>query len=128
MPAKKSIAFVANTSWSIYKFRLYLIEQLLENGFAVYVLAPRDPYSDQFAHLTGLTYIELHHFRSKSISPLKDVLLYWELLRHYRALRPGLIFHYTIKANIFGTLAAARARILSVSVITGLGYTFARKG
>src|ERR1700742_3125339 len=99
MAEKMSIAFVANTSWSIYKFRLYLIERLLDKGFTIYVLAPRDPYTDTFGRLDGLTYIELHHFKGKSISPLQDGLLYRELLRHYRSLRPGLIFHYTIKAN-----------------------------
>ena len=128
MAETRSIAFVANTSWSIYKFRLYLIEKLLEKGFLVYVLAPRDSYSDQFEHLPGLTYIELRHFKGKSISPLEDALLYRELLQHYRSLRPELIFNYTIKANIYSTLAATRVRIPAVSVITGLGYAFAGKG
>jgi len=128
MAAKQSIAFVANTSWSIYKFRLYLIENLIEKGFSVSVLAPRDAYTAQFEHLPGLTYLELKHFKGSSISPLQDILLYKELLQHYRSLQPDLIFHYTIKANIFGGGAAARARIPAVSVVTGLGYTFARKG
>lgn len=128
MAVNQSIAFVANTSWSIYKFRLYLIERLLEEGFAIYVLAPRDPYTVKFEQLKGLTYVELHHFRGKSISPLQDFLLYRELYAHYRKLRPGIIFHYTVKANLYGTRAAARAGIPSVSVITGLGYTFSGDG
>jgi glycosyltransferase involved in cell wall biosynthesis len=128
MASKQKIAFVANTSWSIYKFRLYLIEKLTEKGFAIIVLAPRDPYTAKFESLPGLTYIELKHFKGKSISPLRDTLLYKELLHHYRTIRPDLIFHYTIKANLFGTRAAARAAIPSVSVITGLGYAFAGNG
>ena len=128
MAAKRRIAFVANTSWSIYKFRLYLIENLIEKGFSVSVLAPRDAYTEQFENLPGLTYIELIHFKAKSISPRQDILLYKELLHHYRTIQPALIFHYTIKANIFGARAAAKARIPAVSVVTGLGYTFAGKG
>lgn len=128
MASKQKIAFVANTSWSIYKFRLYLIEKLIEKGFAIFVLAPRDPYTAKFESLPGLTYLELKHFKGKSISPLRDTLLYKELLRHYRTIRPDLVFHYTIKANLFGTRAAARARIPSVSVITGLGYAFTGNG
>jgi len=124
MASKQSIAFVANTSWSIYKFRLYLIEKLLEKGFVVYVLAPRDSYTTRFEHLPGLVYLELSHFRGKNISPLQDLLLYKELLQHYRTLQPDIIFHYTIKANIFGTLAAAKAGIPAISVVTGLGYAF----
>ena len=121
MLTKKSIAFVANTSWSIYKFRLNLIERLIKDGFAIYVLAPRDSYTDKFEHFAGLTFVELHHFRGQSLSPVQDYLLFRELRRHYRRLRPCLIFHYTVKANLYGTRAAARARIPSISVITGFG-------
>lgn len=128
MAVNQSIAFVANTSWSIYKFRLYLIERLLEEGFAIFVLAPRDPYTVKFEQLKGLTYVELRHFRAKSISPIQDLLLYHELYAHYRKLRPGIIFHYTVKANLYGTRAAARAGIPSISIITGLGYTFSSEG
>jgi glycosyltransferase involved in cell wall biosynthesis len=128
MAPQQKIAFVANTSWSIYKFRLYLIEKLTEKGFTIFVLAPRDPYTAKFESLPGLTYIELDHFKGKSISPLQDTLLYRELLRHYRTIRPDLIFHYTIKANLFGTRAAAHAGLPSISVITGLGYAFAGNG
>jgi glycosyltransferase involved in cell wall biosynthesis len=127
MAAKQRIALVANTSWSIYKFRLYLIERLLENGLSVFVLAPRDAYTASFEYLAGLTFIELRHFHGTSISPVADYRLYRELRHHYQTIRPHLIFHYTIKANIFGTMAAHRARIPSVSVVTGLGYAFTRK-
>jgi glycosyltransferase involved in cell wall biosynthesis len=125
MSSKQSIAFVANTSWSIYKFRLYLIKTLIEHGFHVYVLAPRDQHTALFEHIPGLTYIGLTKFRGKSISPLHDLQLFRELLGHYRRIKPDLIFHYTIKANIYGSLAAARIACPSVSVITGLGYAFA---
>lgn len=128
MAGKRRIAFVANTSWSIYKFRLYLIERLLEKGLAIIVLAPRDAYTATFEDLAGLTYIELRHFQGKNISPIQDSKLYRELLHHYRTIRPHLIFHYTIKANIFGTMAAHRLKIPSISVITGLGYSFTRNG
>jgi glycosyltransferase involved in cell wall biosynthesis len=78
--------------------------------------------------LKGLTFIQLNHFQAKSISPIHDYRLYTELLHHYRTIRPTLIFHYTVKANLYGTRAAARTGIPSVSVITGLGYTFSGEG
>jgi glycosyltransferase involved in cell wall biosynthesis len=123
MQGKKRIAFVANTSWSIYKFRLPIIKELLESGFEVYVLAPRDQYTRYFEHLPGLHFIALRHFQNKKVSPWQGLLLYIELKKAYRHTRPHLIFHYTIKANIFGTMAAGK-RYPSVSVITGLGYAF----
>lgn len=128
MPSKKKIAFVANTSWSIYKFRLYLIKYLIQNGFTIYVLAPRDTHTQYFENLPGLIYVELTQLKSKTLSPLQDLRLWQELKKHYRRIAPDLIFHFTIKANIWGSLAAAQTRTPSVSVITGLGYAFTEGG
>jgi glycosyltransferase involved in cell wall biosynthesis len=127
MPSKQRIAFVANTSWSIYKFRLQLLKTFIQKGFEVYVLAPRDKYSVFFDHTEGIFFIELNQFKSKSISLPDDLRLYKELLSHYNTIRPQLIFHYTIKANIYGSLAAARAGCRGVAIITGLGYMFTGK-
>ncbi len=55
-----------------------------------------------------------------------DYALYKSLKKIYKAEKPDFIFHYVIKPNIYGSLAAARCGILSVAVITGLGYTFDR--
>ncbi|MBS1602971.1 MAG: glycosyltransferase family 1 protein, partial [Bacteroidetes bacterium] len=128
MASNQKIAFVANTSWSIYRFRLFLIRRLIDNGFTIFVLAPRDAYTPQFESIPGLTYIELTHFRATTYSVSQNRLLRKELQDHYSRLRPDLIFHYTIKANIFGSIAARNAGIPSISIITGLGYTFAKKG
>src|SRR5450432_597867 len=127
MPLKQRIAFVANTSWSIYKFRLYLLQALVKKGFDVYVLAPRDKYTDLFADEEGIFFVELKKLKSKTISLADDWRLYRELLHHYKRLRPQLIFHYTIKANIYGSMAAARINCSAISIITGLGYIFTVK-
>jgi glycosyltransferase involved in cell wall biosynthesis len=124
MPSNKRIAFVANSSWSIYNFRIYLLEKLIQKGFSVFVLAPRDKYTEKFEEIKGLTYIQLTKFRAKSISPLYNIRLQKELAHHYSQIRPGLIFHYTIKANLYGSRAAAKAKCPSISVFTGLGYAF----
>jgi glycosyltransferase involved in cell wall biosynthesis len=127
MPSNKRIAFVANTSWSIYNFRIYLLEKLIQKGFSVFVLAPRDKYTEKFEDIKGLTFIQLNKFRAKSISPIHNIQLQKELALHYRQIRPGLIFHYTVKANLYGSRAAARTRCPSISVFTGLGYVFSNK-
>jgi len=128
MASNQKIAFVANTSWSIYRFRLFLIRRLIDNGFAIFVLAPRDAHTPYFESIPGLTYIELTHFRATTYSVSQNRLLRKELQFHYSRIRPNLIFHYTIKANIYGSIAARNAGIPSISIITGLGYTFAKKG
>ena len=123
----KKIAFVANSTWNIYNFRLNLIKAFLKKGFEVIVIAPVDEYIHYLDNTKGLTHVPLKHLSRKSTNPLKDTLLFFELLRIYRKIKPDLIIHYTVKPNIFGNIAAKLKGIRSVCVVTGLGYSFLHK-
>ena len=120
---RKKIALVANSAWSMYNFRIDLIRHLLLS-FDVLVIAPRDEFAEDLKK-AGCSYLDIH-FNNRSENPLQDYALLKSLERIYRAEQPDFIFHYVIKPNIYGSMAAARCGIQSVAVITGLGYTFDR--
>jgi glycosyltransferase involved in cell wall biosynthesis len=120
---KKKIALVANSAWSVYNFRIDLIRHLLLH-FEVLIIAPKDDFAGELEK-AGCFYRDIH-FNNRSENPLRDYTLFKSLERIYRAEKPDFIFHYVIKPNIYGSLAAARCGIQSVAVITGLGYTFDR--
>ncbi len=121
----KLIAFVSNSAWSVYNFRLDVIRCLLSEGYQVIVIAPDDQYS-RFLTQSGCRFIHID-FDNKTANPLSDWLLYRRLKKLYRQYRPDFIFHYVAKPNIYGSMAAAAEKIPSVAVITGLGYPFAQK-
>lgn len=115
----KRIALVANSSWYTYNFRLGLLRRLKAEGFDVYVLAPKDHYSTRLI-------AEGYHFINLPIgiyskNPLYELRIILQLIRIYRRFRFALIFHYTAKPNIYGTLAAACCHIPSIAITTGLG-------
>lgn len=118
----KRIVLVSNTSWSMLKFRLGVMKSLVEKGYDVIIIAPRDKHSDEFKEL-GCHYIELA-MDNKGSNIFKDLRMVYKLQKAYKKLDPDLIFHYTIKPNIYGTFAAFLAKKRSIAVITGLGYTF----
>jgi glycosyltransferase involved in cell wall biosynthesis len=120
---KKKIALVSNSAWSVYNFRMDLILHLLRR-FHVLIIAPRDEFADELVK-TGCSYLDIR-FNNRSENPLQDYALYKSLQRIYQSEKPDMIFHYVIKPNIYGSLAAAKCGIQSVAVITGLGYTFDR--
>jgi len=122
---KKKIALVANSAWSVYNFRMDLIRHLLVR-FQVLIIAPTDDFAQELVK-AGCTYLDIR-FNNRSENPLQDYALYKSLKRIYKAEKPDIIFHYVIKPNIYGSMAAARIGIRSVAVITGLGYTFDRHG
>jgi glycosyltransferase involved in cell wall biosynthesis len=125
MPENKVIAFVSSNAWSVYNFRVDVIRHFIKNGFKVLVIAPEDGNSELLIN-EGCMY-ENVDFNNKSENPISDLSLYRQLKTLYKKHKPDFIFHYVIKPNIYGSLAAQQLNIPSVSVITGLGYPFARK-
>jgi glycosyltransferase involved in cell wall biosynthesis len=123
--SKQLIAFVSNSAWSLYNFRLDVIRHLYQKGYNILVIAPDDEYSSLLTE-EGCQYLSID-FNNRSENPLLDLNLYHQLKKIYSKKQPALIFHYVIKPNIFGSLAAASCNIKSVAVITGLGYSFAKK-
>ena len=113
---------VSNTAWSIYNYRHGVLHAFRAQGIRVTVIAPKD-HTFELLEAMGVRCIDLR-VASKGTNPVEDLRLMATLWRHYRALRPDLVFHYTIKPNIYGSVAAALARVRSIAVTTGLGYVF----
>ncbi|WP_244815437.1 glycosyltransferase family 4 protein [Caballeronia sp. Lep1P3] len=116
------IALVCNTAWAIYTYRRGVLRMLTERGAQVTIIAPRDRTFEPLIEM-GCRCVELP-IASKGTNPRDDMKTLMALYREYRATRPHLVFHYTIKPNIYGSFAARLARVPSIAVTTGLGYVF----
>ena len=115
---KKTIALVANSSWNIYNFRQPLIKQLKLAGYRVLVIAPVDEYIHYLNDSYFTRHIPLRFLAAQRRNPLWDLLLLWELYRIYRRERPDIALHFTIKPNIYGSLAARWAGVASIPTVT----------
>jgi len=116
------VAIVLNTSWNIYNFRMGLIKSMLEKGIEVYAIAPKDEYTQYLVDI-GCHY-ERVRMDSRGANPFKDFALIIELFSIYRKIKPDLILHFTIKPNIYGTLAANMLKIPVINNVCGLGTVF----
>ncbi len=110
----------------MYNFRNGVMDFLKNQGFHVVVAAPFDEYAEKLT-ANGYSYVQLRRLDSKGINPLVDYAFYKELYTLYKQHRPSVIFNYTIKPNIYGTLAAHHLNIPAFAVVTGLGYVFTHK-
>jgi glycosyltransferase involved in cell wall biosynthesis len=119
------IALVCNTAWAIHTYRRGVLRMLTERGAQVTIIAPRDRTFEPLAEM-GCRCVELP-VASKGTDPRQDLKTLRALYREYRATRPHVVFHYTIKPNIYGSIAAMLARVPSIAVTTGLGYVFIQK-
>lgn len=101
-----------------------LINSLKQNGIEVLAIAPEDEFSVELQK--KVKYYPVH-MEQKGTNPLKDLLLIWRLYFLYKKLQPDCILHYTIKPNIYGTIAARLAGIPCINNVSGLGTVFLHK-
>lgn len=120
----KTILFCDNTLWGLVNFRGVVIEYFIKKGYKVILVAPQRADSDMKAEVPiGVRYIPVELGRS-SQNPINDMKYFFSLYSIYKRERPDYIFHYTIKPNIYGTLAARLLKIKSTAMMAGLGYVF----
>ena len=118
------IAFVANSCWSLWRFRLTVMRKLAASGFKVIIVAPRDDKTLELEN-AGFEWFDVKMSR-KGLNPICDLITLRRLFSIYKTEIPDFIYHYTIKPNIYGTLAASLLGIRSIAVVTGLGSVYLR--
>lgn len=123
----KAIVLSANSDWNIANFRQGLIAALRNGGYEPIVIAPHDPAADTSIDELGIERIPIRIERS-GLNPLADLALLGRYRRLLRDLRPAAYLGYTIKPNIYGSLAAASLGIPAVPNVSGLGTAFIRGG
>ena len=104
-----------------------LIRALKDAGYEPVVIAPQDHAAEARMQALGVERIPVRIDRSGA-NPWADL----RLLARYRALlrqlRPAAYLGYTIKPNIYGSLAAASLGIPALPNVSGLGTAFIRGG
>jgi len=121
------ILFTDNSLWGLLNFRGSIITHLRDLGHEVVMVSPVDTQSKGITIPEGIRHITIK-MRRTSTNPLHDIQYFFRLLNVYRRERPDYIFHFTIKPNIYGTLAAHLLHIHSTAMVAGLGFTFSHGG
>ncbi|WP_164662038.1 glycosyltransferase family 4 protein [Tropicibacter sp. Alg240-R139] len=118
---KRTIALGANTSQYVWSTRSELIKVLIERGYHVVVLAPRDQFSQKFSAI-GAEYIEIP--MSMNTNPVSDFGIFLKFLNAMRQSKPDAYLGFTVKPNVYGSLAANVLNIPVINNIAGLGAPF----
>lgn len=116
------VVIAYNTCWYVYNFRLPLIRTLTAHGWRVTILAPRDEYTERvIAEGAAHRHIVLE---AKGMNPLRELATVRRFKEAYHELRPAVVLQYTIKPDIYGSIAARSLGIPVINTITGLGMMF----
>ena len=127
---KPKVMIVANAAFTIVNFRSELINDLIQRGCQVVAVCPSDCNlisGDDIGKIfktMGVLFRPINFDRS-GINPFADLAVLFYLIKVIQSEKPDVILNYTIKATIYGSIAAWLCSTQKVvSNITGLGYIF----
>ena len=125
---KKKIILLSGSGDTVAWFRLDFLNEFLRRSYKVYVLAPdiRDDLKPELINM-GIEFIEIKLER-KGFSLLNLISSVIELIRLFKDIQPNIIFSYTHKAILSGSLAAKISGFSNIfSLVTGTGHIFDNK-
>ncbi len=118
----KKILFVINVDWFFISHRLILAENAVKNGYKVTV-ACKDTGRKNEIEKIGAKFIDFQFDRS-STNPLQEVFTIKKFYYLYKAERPDVIHHITLKPIIYGSIIARILKLPVLNAVSGLGFNF----
>lgn len=120
-----TICLSINSAWNIVNFRAGLIRRLQEAGYTVVAIVPGDEAVPRLVAM-GVAHVPIA-MDAMGSSPLRDARLLLDYWRALRRLRPAAFLGWTVKPNIYGSLAAQALGIPVINNVSGLGTAFIRR-
>jgi len=123
------IVVVGGLADSLVRFRGRMLEAFVGRGHQVTACAPEEhPQAQAALEAMGVTYQPIPMQRT-GMNPLEDLKTLLHMVRFFRRARPDIVFFYTIKPVIYGSMAARLTGVPKVvSMVTGIGYPFLYPG
>ena len=120
------VLFLANHFITLHSFRKEMIQAMIDAGHQVWLSLPQDP-DNEFFEKMGCCIIPTEISR-RGLNPIKDIKLIRDYKKMIKEINPDIIFSFTIKPNIYGTIASNSTGHKQVCNITGTGATFLNTG
>ncbi len=118
----KKIIIAANSAFNLTNHRVGLINGLLNEGYKVLAISPIDEFASRLKEL-DCQHVPLQIDR-KGTDIGRDLLLFWRYRILMKQHKPDIYLGFTVKPNIYGSLAAQSLGIPVINNISGLGTVF----
>ncbi|WP_417903919.1 glycosyltransferase family 4 protein [Campylobacter sp. LH-2024] len=114
------IGFLSHAGASIYHFRMPIIKALINQGHEIFIIVPKDEYTQKLQEL-GLNLV-IYNFSRSSLNPFVVFKNFFHLKKVLKNLNLDLIQCAAHKSNTFGIIAARLAKIQFIfGLVEGLG-------
>lgn len=116
------VLILSNDFLTIHNFRLELLSALVEKGHEVYISLPEDERNKVFENMgCRVVNTPISRFGTNPLEDLKTMKFYEKTIN---GIKPDIVFTYTAKPNIYGSIAASKCKVKCVCNVTGLGSNF----
>ena len=117
----KRIVIIENTFYTVLSLRMETIQYLQSKSLEVYVLSTGDAQDKQELESYQVKVFDIGKLVSNPFSLLGFLYRIYKFLKE---IKPKIVYTFTIRPNIFGSLVAGWMQIPTVSNITGIGPLF----
>lgn len=115
----KRIAIITNHADDIYCFRKELIEKLYDDGNEIIISCP---YGEKLDLLNNIKFeLDKPIIDRRGINPFEDLKLLIHYIKFIKKFKPDIILAYTIKPNVYASIASRYCKVEYINNITGLG-------
>ncbi|HEX4848714.1 MAG TPA: glycosyltransferase family 4 protein [Novosphingobium sp.] len=125
-PDAPLVIVCANLAWNLVNFRSGLIKGLIEAGYRVLAAAPADPDMEARLRALGADFTAVP-IDAMGLAPHRDIATFLAFRRLIAQHRPAAWLSWTIKPNVYGSLAAGLAGVPAFPNVSGLGTAFIRR-
>ena len=120
------ILIISNYANGLILFRKEVLESFVKCGYEVIVSVPEDENCKKLNPL-GVRIVP-SRLERRGMNPVKDLKLLMDYMKLIKAEKPDIALTYTIKPNLYGSLACAIKKIPYLINITGLGTALENPG
>ena len=122
------IVVVSPKNKTVFNFRGDLVRDMIAKGHEVIVTGPNQDYVEDILALGVSEFVEVKLVKDNT-SILGDLSYLKKLISLFREKKPDLVFGYTIKPVIYGSIAAKLTGVPRIyAMVTGLGRVYASGG
>lgn len=118
--------FLSNSIGGLMNFRKELIEQLSSQGHDIHISSPIERSTEYFENLG----CQIHplSMKQRGTNPFSEIKLIKSYVNLLKKLEPDVVLAYTIKPNIYGSIACRKYGIPIIASVTGLGNAIENGG
>lgn len=117
------IAVITHKTQNLARTRKKLLQSFINKGYEVIGICPEIEFTNELEEMGVST--KIVHGDRISIGLFSNISYFFNLVKILKSEKPDIVFNYTIKPNIIGSISAKIAKVPRIySMVTGLGYVY----